>query len=164
VTYTHGWLVKHHNYHKGSPWAAEQDAALIKYWNEDELSSTEITRKAEFSGFSRSAIVGRVKRLRTMGMPMRERVKPMVRKIYVHNRPHGPIARRRRLVVQAPAVALMPELSALPDNCSPVGILGVSGCRWPVNDAPAAALLFCDGPRQRGPYCPFHTRLARRHA
>lgn len=110
------------------------------------------------SGFSRAAVIGKIRRL---GFRKRDGA----------GRP-APIAAakpsssrwKHRLPPQRPPLP-MPPLREVPPTGDPcrLAFLTASGCRWPIDDPGPGhmhATLFCAGPAANGPYCPAHRTLA----
>jgi GcrA cell cycle regulator len=120
------------------PWTAEKTQQLASLLAQGK-SFREI---AETFGTTRNAIIGKVQR---------ERIK----------RGHDPEPRKRVLSVSPPkpAPATLPE----PKRGPAVGLLDVTGCKWPV--AEDASLIggqaFCNHAKaDNQPYCPYHVQAS----
>ena len=118
-------------------------------------------------GVSRNAVMGKVHRA---GMTARIRDKTL-RGI----RPNGPRAPRKKrahkvnnMIVraEAPRALYRPKTIPVPPDSVPVGLMALSGleslpgmCRWPVG-GDMESTLFCGAPREKPPYCPWHSIAA----
>lgn len=158
-------------------WTDAQVEQLKTLWSEG-LSASQIAMEMA-CGYSRSAIIGKVHRLK---LPARARnvahttaaQRTEARMKREPGKPHGNrgqpkanaiVARAARKLPTPPAFAAEPfdmEDGEGNDATHLIGILALSDsvCRWPMGSATGSAQLFCGVGKSRhaGPYCPEHTR------
>lgn len=145
-------------------WTEERVELLKKLWAEG-LSASQIA--AELGGVTRNAVIGKVHRLSLTG-----RAKPA----------GGPRPRRARApraprearpmtmgntalkIERAPQPRRLPVLD---DVVVPIPLktsilaLNEKTCRWPIGDPAEEDFSFCGHePRDSGPYCEYHSRVA----
>jgi hypothetical protein len=152
-----------------SPWSPELDTLLQKYWNVEKYDATQISQTPAFRGLTRSAILGRVNRLRDRGMQL-DRRKPLFRSVA----PREP-AWRPPAEPKPPRLPNLEEVPAPPPSPAPGSVpvplmqLDDFGCRFVVShDRPH---LFCNAdahhPGARAGvwcYCDYHRpRMGRRY-
>ena len=150
-----------------SAWTAEQDARLEEMVKAGK-SHSEIAAEL---GKSRNATLGRWHRiLYKRGYIPNPRIRvadgmgPELARNTTPKRVYRP-------KIPAPAVAsagvgfVMPTLAIVPQQRGPaVGILDVTGCKWPMEEdaSLAGGHAFCNAPRKDGkPYCVEHAKRAR---
>lgn len=137
-------------------WEPPQDDLIMKLWREGEPASKIAER---FPGKSRSAIIGRVHRLRARGVDLPERPTRQPKKARLPRLPglpQRPRPPRLRIVRNEPFVPPKP-LPAIVDTLEgSVPLLEVTtGCRWPVTPGPPHR--FCNrAPMDNKPYCGGH--------
>jgi hypothetical protein len=120
------------------PWTEEKTQQLASL-----LAQGRAYREiAEIFGTTRNAIIGKVQR---------ERIK------------RGHTSEPRKRVLSAPPPKPAPATLPEPKRGPAVGLLDVTGCKWPV--AKDASLIgghaFCNHARAEGkPYCPYHVHAS----
>jgi len=138
-------------------WTPEQEARALRLFLHEGFTSAEVA-SALGCGFSRAAVVGKIRRLGFLKrdfavQPSRQ---PPIRLC--------PQRIERRLPPQRPPRPMPPLREVDPTGvprrlaCLPTG-----ACHWPIDDpGPGAmhAVLFCAGPAPDGVYCAAHRALA----
>lgn len=164
-----------------SPWTPEEDAQLVKLWN-DGLSASQVMKA--LGRCSRSAVIGRLYRLRQKGMDLRVRPPTVTTprttfpKSRTDNRAktlpllkiagHGAVFERAEAA--PPRVVVEPAAFAPIVDVEPVPFFRRSRlqCSWHVGREVGADMLCCGGevPDDGGPeFCPAHREAARnKHA
>lgn len=140
-------------------WWSEQDRTerLIKHWN-DGMSSGQIFRI--IGAQSRSAVVGKVHRLRLAGVEMRRAPPPRPPGTVItftrrrDNRPSGPPKAPK---VQAPPPP--PPPSSDMSQALPWTERRFGQCAFPVAGEGADTLSCCQPVKDEAPYCAFHCRI-----
>jgi hypothetical protein len=131
------------------------DQTLIDMWNDDKTGS-EI---AEALGMSRSAVMGKLYRLRAAKyieyktIPVRHKDDTPEKRAKREKRPY-------RSPYLGPVVPLPPK-PAVTVNTQGIGLMDLrrSSCRFIINDGPAQGFLFCGKEKEKGPYCADHRKL-----
>lgn len=145
-------------------WTDERVELLKRLWA-DGLSASQIA--AELGGVTRNAVIGKVHRLALSGRAKQSGT-PRPR------RPRAPRQPRAARPVTIGNTALkiqrapMPRrLPVLEDVVVPIPLkksiveLNEHTCRWPLGDPTEEAFSFCGHePRESGPYCEYHSRVA----
>lgn len=127
-----------------SDWTAERTQQLRDDWSAG-VSSGVIANKF---GTSRSAVCSKVRQL---GLPMRARAHPIVRKSYDNSRRAALAQAKAPSARSKPAKPVQPRLVPLLD-------LKPGECRWPFGDRD---FVFCALPADGAfPYCACHARMA----
>lgn len=133
-------------------WWPERTALLRELWDRG-WSANRIAQELG-SGLSRSAVIGKVHRLKLT----RRKASPSVKVIRPHPK-HRPV-RREKFQMQIPGPPRpLPKTSPPAPQSSPVSFMdaGPEHCRW-INGEPAGPdTIFCGAPKQDGSsYCPYH--------
>lgn len=149
-------------------WTPERVETLKTLWADDTHSAREIAKALGCP--SRSAVIGKVHRLRLPGRQLGTRTdlvsrtheERATRRPYMSAKP-GPNAKGRqqnpRGVAKLSGPDLPPVEPALTGNEPTLTALSRSMCRWPVGDATGSAQMFCGAPTE-GVYCPYHRAKA----
>src|SRR5262245_10645428 len=149
------YLENRHNYHD-SPWTAERVELLPLLWAEG-LSASQIAAQLK-GGITRSAVIGKVHRLK---LPGREPRKPAQRKPYrrrANGVPKPPTPPPRPMPPEPP----QPQPGAPHMRSLPLFKLKPQHCRWPLGGMLDPPRLFCAADTQGEVYCPFHRERARK--
>jgi GcrA cell cycle regulator len=138
-------------------WTPEREARALRLFLLEGLTAAEVA-DALGDGFSRAAVIGKIRRL---GFRKRDMVRPQ--RPAVATRACRPVV-ERQLPPQRPPVPL-PPLREVEPTGSPrrLACLPQNACRWPIDDPGPGrmhATLFCAGPASCGPYCDAHRALA----
>lgn len=152
---------------KGVPWTNSQEQTLADMW----ADGKSLGMIAGVLGFTRSAVAGKMQRLRLDKRPTAERVKrifppckPRAKRISqatARQRPSAPILRALPdIPYDGPLVTIdhLGEINA-PDGPGPVALLKLrpSHCRRPlwgvVKPATVDGFMFCGAPTVGGSYC-----------
>jgi len=138
-------------------WTPEREARAVRLFLREGLTAAEVA-SALGIGFSRAAVIGKVRRLGFRKRDEAARVAPLATA--------KPCGRnwKRRLPPQGPPLPLPPLREIAPTGipCR-LACLPANGCRWPIDDPGPGqmhATLFCAGPAANGPYCTAHRALA----
>lgn len=126
-------------------WSKEQDETLVRLWNEGK-SAAQVAAAMRLP--SRSAVIGRMHRLKAKGVQFDVHVHPIGQRRL--RRLGGPTERKIRLV--KPCKPPEPIVDTLEGSAS---FEERTGCKWPVTPAPPHR--FCN--RETfgdGPYCEGH--------
>jgi len=121
-------------------WTAERVSLLKELWAN---GATAEAIGAQLGGLSRSAVLGKIYRLRRGG---KSRAAPKAR-------PNGPRSKQDEPPPEAPRTELK-HLLDLTNQC----------CRWPIVRRGVRGIFFCGAPEadlaSGVPYCPYHARRA----
>ena len=124
-------------------WTTTEDELIIKLWNKGSTSS-EIANEV---GRSRNSVIGRIHRLRDMGITLSVRGRVVPKKI----RPQKPKVEKPKVTKPKVVVGVTLASSLLE--------LRPNQCRWPFETT------FCDADREPGrPYCEHHRKMSFRPA
>jgi GcrA cell cycle regulator len=126
-------------------WTETETRELITLWPSS--SASQIARQLQRP---KSAIIGKVKRLRDEGVLPRDAIN------HCEVKPAQAGPKRSPPVTLRPAPAL--------DGTVPCSILELddSRCRWPLGEMHEVAVLFCGGVAETDcPYCTHHLQMAR---
>lgn len=162
-----------------SPWGDGQVAMLKRLWAEG--NSAQVIAARLGNGTTRSAVIGKVARLRGKGEIRVRAADQDVRSLRIHvpqkpskpptrnwsmDAPNGaqprlaPVPQLRSKPIAAPPIAREPTL--MPDG-GRLTVLHLSDktCRWPIGDVGSPDFCFCGNRPETGPpYCDYHTRVA----
>ena len=133
-------------------WTDDDIALLRKLWAKGETATTIAAR---LGGMSRSAVLGKIFRLRLAPQSARQGPSPQTPQTA---REAASIARRRG--------GAQPPLPAAKTSAGPKTVLELTNecCRWPFRRPGAERYFFCGAPEadlERGiPYCPRHMQRA----
>ena len=146
------YLENRHNIHN-NPWTAELVELLTVLWAEGH-SASQIAAKLNGAKISRSAVIGKVHRLKLPGrQPRQQPERPYLRK------------RRSKPPKWRPAAEKpLPPPSPTPPHMRKLTIfrLGPHHCRWPLGGLLEPPRLFCAADVREGEvYCEHHYRAAR---
>src|SRR5262245_62052430 len=149
------YLENRHNIHD-SPWTAERVELLAVLWAEGH-SASQIAAKLNGGSITRSAVIGKVHRLKLPGRAPRQ---PAQRKPYTRRgngvpKPPTPPPRPR------PPEPPQPQPGAPHMRELPLFKLKPQHCRWPLCGMLEPARLFCAADTEGEIYCSFHQRIAR---
>jgi GcrA cell cycle regulator len=140
----------------GESWTAERIDLLKKLWADGQ---TAVVIAARLGGVSRSAVMGKVFRLRLHAGKATDNAPPK-ESVREHGAVAAPARRRRRTKYKQrsqPAPAVERQHKTLFE-------LTNKTCRWPHGRAGTDRFFFCGAPEadlERGiPYCPLHMRRA----
>ena len=133
-------------------WTPDMDRRLIELWSDPSLSYTMI---GEQLGFTRSAIAGRVRRLRALGVPLAVRdasnshdTRPRITRP-ISSRPNPPY-----IPEVLPAMLMIATIDLQPKHC-----------RFPIGDVDKPGFAHCGRDRHGPlPYCRSHSLIAFRAA
>lgn len=138
-------------------WTAERIDLLRKLWGE---GATAATIAARLGGLSRSAVMGKVFRLRLQAAKA-ARLSPMKQNLAQRTRPAAAPARRRRSGKRARRLEAPPATGRQHKTLLE---LTNKTCRWPHGRPGTEKFFFCGKPEadlERGvPYCARHMRRA----
>jgi GcrA cell cycle regulator len=147
-----------HPHHAALPtWTPEREARALRLFLREGFTAAQVA-DALGCGFSRAAVVGKIRRLgffkRDFAPPPRPAAAAPVCRQRVERRlpplrPPLPLPPLR----EAPATGIPCRLACLPE----------AACRWPIDDPGPGrmhATLFCAGPAPDGRYCDAHRHLA----
>jgi GcrA cell cycle regulator len=139
-------------------WTPEREARALRLYLREGFSAAEVA-DALGCGFSRAAVIGKVRRL---GFLKRDVAGTAGRSVTVEIACRPRI--ERRLPPPRPPLP-MPPLREVPPTGHPrrLACLPDNACRWPIDDPGPGrmhAALFCAGPTQGGVYCAAHRALA----
>jgi GcrA cell cycle regulator len=141
-----------------SIWTPEQQARALRLYLDEGFTAADVA-DALGAGFSRAAVIGKIRRLGFLKRDRAAAAPPSCR---------APRIRRtrleRRLPPQRPPQPL-PRLREVAATGAPTRLadLACQSCRWPLDDPGAGQMhltLFCAGPATRGVYCEAHHKLA----
>ena len=145
------YLENRHNIHD-SPWTPERIELLALLWSEG-LSASAIAKQFNGSKITRSAVIGKVHRLKLPGREPRKTV------------PRLPRARARGKPPKwrPPAEKPLPPPSPTPPHMRELPLLRLKPhhCRWPLGELLKPAVKFCAADTEGEVYCPFHQQRAR---
>lgn len=157
----------------GTAWTTEEDELIVKMVR-DGMTMAQIA--AMFPGRSRNAVIGRYRRIReARGEPTNSTGVVRVRRSFLdrisndadrispqllrNTTPKRRCEPRRAMpkVAKVGVGFLLPALPG-PSRGSAVGILDVTGCRWPVGEDVnvAGRHTFCNAETDGSPYCAHH--------
>lgn len=145
-------------------WTDERVELLKRLWA-DGLSASQIA--AELGGVTRNAVIGKVHRLSLSGRAKQSGT-PRPHRPRAPRQPRAPrpmtIGNTALKVQRAPAPRRLPVLE---DVVVPIPLkktiveLNEHTCRWPLGDPTEESFSFCGHePRENGPYCEYHSRVA----
>lgn len=124
-------------------WTPAMDKTLIDLWHKG-LSLGQIANSFGGGKLSRSALSGRLARLRGRGGK-------------IHSRPSKPATPIKKAV--KPAAPAAPNPPAWLPPWPLVPFMGNQGCKWPCTET--KPFMFCGGPREGDtPYCRDHNRMS----
>ena len=138
-------------------WTPEREARALRLFLREGLTAAEVASDLG-SGFSRAAVIGKIRRLGFRKRDEAARAAPMAATKPSSSR------WKVRLPPQRPPLP-MPPLREVPPTGVPcrLACLPADGCRWPIDDPGPGqmhATLFCAGLALNGPYCAAHRALA----
>lgn len=148
------------------PWTDERVTLLKQRWKEGH-SSGQIAR--ELGGVTRNAVVGKIHRLNLQGRaaPKKEQKEKVVKPskpTSVKSEKTASTSKPAVLVAEAIVPLKLPEPEPLVIvRGQRVTILHLSDktCKWPIGEPGTDDFCFCGHkPRDKSPYCEFHTRAA----
>lgn len=140
-----------------SLWTPERQARALRLYLDEGFTAADVA-DALGAGFSRAAVIGKIRRLGFLKRDRADAAPP-------HRAPRVRQARvERRLPPQRPPQPLPPLREAAATGVpTPLAGLACHGCRWPIDDPGPGKMhlaLFCAGPAARGVYCEAHHKLA----
>ena len=146
-------------------WTDERVELLKRLWA-DGLSASQIA--AELGGVTRNAVIGKVHRLSLSGRAKQTGTAPRPHRARAPRAPR--VQRPMTIGNTALKVQRAPQprrLAAAEDVVVPIPLrtsllaLGEKTCRWPIGDPTEEDFSFCGhAPRDTGPYCEYHARVA----
>jgi GcrA cell cycle regulator len=139
-------------------WTPEREARALRLFLYEGFTAAEVA-DALGDGFSRAAVIGKVRRL---GFRKRDVVGKPPRRTAIASVCSPGV--ESRLPPQRPLVPL-PPLREVEPTGSPcrLAFLPQNACRWPIDDPGPGRMhlaLFCAGPAPHGSYCDAHRALA----
>lgn len=132
----------------------DRDHKILKLWN-DGRTGTEI---AEALGTTRSAILGRLHRLKGHGIDTAKR-KPAGKSPQVAKKEPEKIAKPERRKHKTIKTYFPPRKLVIPDKYLTIPELTARSCRFIVNDGDHGVYLFCGQDKERGSYCGYHAKM-----
>ena len=159
------------------PWTDDRVEQLKRMWSEG-LTASQIAARIG-QGVTRNAVIGKVHRLGLSGRVAKVRPpQPKApRKIYEPNlagrssgrtvsgatalKPHfRPQPKPMPLPEPEPEPIRLVEVPSGEQRCSIMHLTDRT-CRWPIGDPTSETFCFCGStPREKGPYCEYHARIA----
>lgn len=145
----------------GLRWTPELDALMVKLWNEEGLSGTQISRRPEFN-VSRSAILGRVHRLKKEGVEFAHRTAGYANRVK-HSRgltaPDRIYKKKRSKKMEAKVREIETREHSVVSLEVPFSKLTPRACRYMTGD-PKKGGTFCGQVTVAGKsYCRYHLGL-----
>jgi GcrA cell cycle regulator len=139
-------------------WTPEREARALRLYLREDFTAAEVA-DALGCGFSRAAVIGKIRRLGFLKRDTAAAAAPSAAAKFVC-RPRI----ETRLPPRRPP-APMPPLREVPPTGVPRHLAGLSAnsCRWPIDDPGPGRMhtvLFCAGPATHGAYCAAHFALA----
>ena len=149
----------------GELWSADETKRLLKLWSTMAYSANQI---GGMLGRTRSAICGKIGRLRRAGAVEIEPKPGGAGKKFAVNPRNGPRPKRLDNVSKNKGLAAIPPPLKLrrvnaPLNTHPCALIELEPwqCHWPLGDMLDPPLLFCGAAAADGlPYCDQHARIA----
>jgi GcrA cell cycle regulator len=147
-----------------SVWTPARERRAVRLYLEEGFTAAEVA-DALGPGFSRAAVIGKVRRL---GFLKRQVRKAAIASPPSTRRPE-PTRPAWRLPPQRPPQPLPPLREVGPTGApATLAALPAAACRWPIDDPGAGRMhlaMFCGGPAgASGPYCAAHRAIAIRGA
>ena len=153
------------NAHRISPWTPARVARALRLYLEEGFTAAEVA-DAPGAGFSRGAVIGKIRRLGHLKRESRDAAGPGLgtKPTKARRRSNQPSRLERRLPPFRPPQPL-PPLREIGSTGTPTTLaaLGPGLCRWPIDDPGPGrmyAALFCGGPAVDGRYCRGHRAIA----
>jgi GcrA cell cycle regulator len=154
--------------HRGlSIWTPERDRRAVRLYLVEGFTAAEVA-DALGPGFSRAAVIGKMRRLGCLKREARAVIAEACAAKPKRKPPRAGTSATTRLPPQHPPQPLPPlrEIGAT-GSPAPLACLPRGACRWPIDDPGPGRMhlaLFCGGAAEAGAYCTAHRALSARRS
>ncbi|HEX3408215.1 MAG TPA: GcrA family cell cycle regulator [Caulobacteraceae bacterium] len=148
-------------------WTPEQERRAVRLYLVEGFTAADVA-DALGPGFSRAAVIGKMRRLGCLKREVRATPSAScaARPDRIPRRTAAAARPTLRLPPQRPPQPLPPLREIGPTGApAPLACLPAGACRWPIDDPGAGRMhltLFCGGPALAGAYCAAHRALSAR--
>lgn len=135
----------------------EMNNKIVAMWNAN-MTSSEIAKALHIT---RSAVMGRVSRLREKGVALRsiQKIKPAIKREVKTRR--GWVMKKQPKPKSAPVISLDQFTLDIPEPPTDISIMELkeNSCRYVIGSDRRRGALYCGKPKARRSYCEEHAKL-----